>query len=275
MVLIFFAGCNLLFKGSGISSRPLRIFGNSSSVQLVGTFARETCSASTTYYITDEINRQWVEFHSTPTFFIRIEERNRNRNRKRYNHFLEVGINTQVDYHYWKTTETLVVEENGTCIHVKSFLLLQGWSPLTSWLICRKIKLHLRKHPLLLALRRCGRITWRNVCDSATEITYWWHKICPESSQTRWLVDRGSCFALAIVHEWQTKDKRPQRSTVNVKNLLQNSQYLWNIVFSRRSIWVLLELVGRWTQHFTKINQKTQKIGQIYIWNPMTTRFVM
>lgn len=82
-------GCNLLFKGSEISSRPLRIFGNSSSVQLVGTFARETCSASTTYYITDEINRQWVEFHSTPTFFIRIEERNRNRNRKRYNHFLE------------------------------------------------------------------------------------------------------------------------------------------------------------------------------------------
>ena len=36
----------------------------------------------------------------------------------------------------------------------------------------QKIKLDLRKHPLLLALRRCGRITWRNVCDSATEITY-------------------------------------------------------------------------------------------------------
>ena len=122
MVLIFFAGCNLLFKGSEISSRPLRIFGNSSSVQLVGTFARETCSASTTYYITDEINRQWVEFHSTPTFFIRIEERNRNRNRKRYNHFLEVGINTQVDYHYWKTTETLVVEENGTCMYTRKKL---------------------------------------------------------------------------------------------------------------------------------------------------------
>ena len=30
----------------------------------------------------------------------------------------------------------------------------------------------------------------------------------------------------------------------------------------------MLELVGRWTQHFTKIDQKTRKIGQIYIWNP-------
>ena len=36
------------------------------------------------------------------------------------------------------------------------------------------------------------------------------------------------------------------------------------IVFSRRSIWILLEL-------FTKIDQKTHKIGQIHIWNPMTT----
>ena len=93
MVLIFSAGCNLLFKGE-ISSRPLRVFGNSSSVQL-GTVARETCSASTTYYITDDINRRWLEFHNTPTFFIR--RKNRNSNRRGYNHFLEVGINTQGD----------------------------------------------------------------------------------------------------------------------------------------------------------------------------------
>ena len=30
----------------------------------------------------------------------------------------------------------------------------------------------LRKHPFLLALRRCGRFAGRNVCDSATEIPY-------------------------------------------------------------------------------------------------------
>ena len=27
----------------------------------------------------------------------------------------------------------------------------------------------------------------RNVCDSATEISYWWHKTCPESGHKRWL----------------------------------------------------------------------------------------
>ena len=31
----------------------------------------------------------------------------------------------------------------------------------------------------------------------------------------------------------------------------------------------MLELVGRSTQHFTKIDQKTRKIRQIYIWNPI------
>ena len=37
----------------------------------------------------------------------------------------------------------------------------------------------------------------------------------------------------------------------------------------------MLELVGRSTQHLTKIDQKTRKIRQIYIWNPMTTGFIM
>ena len=46
---------------------------------------------------------------------------------------------------------------------------------------------------------------------------------------------------------------------------------MWNIiVFSRRSIWVLLELIRRWTQHFSKIDQEKCKIEQICIWNPMT-----
>ena len=48
----------------------------------------------------------------------------------------------------------------------------------------------LRKHPFLLALRRRGRFAQRNVWDSATEIPYWWRKICPESGQKRWLVNR-------------------------------------------------------------------------------------
>ena len=39
---------------------------------------------------------------------------------------------------------------------------------------CFKCKISLRKHPFLLALRRRGRFARRNVCDSATEIPYWW-----------------------------------------------------------------------------------------------------
>ena len=84
---------------------------------------------------------------------------------------------------------------------------------------------------------------------------------------------RSSFIVLAIVYEWQTKDKRRQRSNVNAMNLYQNSQYLWNMVFARRSIWVLLELIRRWTQYFSKIDREKRKIEQICIWNPMTTGF--
>ena len=34
----------------------------------------------------------------------------------------------------------------------------------------------LLKHPFVLALRRWGRFARRNVCDSGTEIPYWWRK---------------------------------------------------------------------------------------------------
>ena len=72
-------------------------------------------------------------------------------------------------------------------------------------------------------------------------------------------------------------DKRQTAAKVKCKheNLKQNSQYLWNIVISRTSIWVLLDPVCRWTQHFSKIEQEKRKIEQIYIWNPMTTGFIM
>ena len=75
-------------------------------------------------------------------------------------------------------------------------------------------------------------------------------------------------------------DKRPQTShvngVINVMNLLQHSQYSWNISLLRESIWVLLQLVRSAAQNFTIINQEKHKIKQlIYIWNPMTTRYVM
>ena len=36
-----------------------------------------------------------------------------------------------------------------------------------------------------------------------------------------------------------------------------------------------MELICRWTQHFTKIEQEKHKIEQICIWNPMTAGFII
>ena len=44
--------------------------------------------------------------------------------------------------------------------------------------------------------------------------------------------------------------KRPKGSNGNVMNPLQKSQYSWNMFFSRRSLWVLLEFLHRWTQTY-------------------------
>ena len=51
-------------------------------------------------------------------------------------------------------------------------------------------------------------------------------------------------------------------------NQLQNSQYSWNILFFRKPIWVLLELVRRRSQNFIVIDQEKHKIKAIYIWTP-------
>ena len=64
-------------------------------------------------------------------------------------------------------------------------------------------------------------------------------------------------------------DKRQKAAKVKCKR-----DELWNIVFSKSSIWVLLKLIRRWTQHFTKIDLEKRKIEQICIWNPMTTGFI-
>ena len=74
----------------------------------------------------------------------------------------------------------------------REFIILKitFWSHTTSYELTHfKKNGSLRKHPFLLVPRRLGRFVRRNVCDSATEIPYWWCKICPEYGQKRWLVD--------------------------------------------------------------------------------------
>ena len=133
--------------------------------------------------------------------------------------------------------------------------------------------------PFLLASRCWGRFATRNVCASATEIPYWWREFCLESGQELWLVIIliGSNIVLPIVYEWQTKDKRPERSNVNrvvnVINLLQGSQYSWNIFFFRKKHLSFTGACRSRTQNFTIIDKEIHIIKQICIWNPMTTGF--
>ena len=95
----------------------------------------------------------------------------------------------------------------------------------------------LRKHPFLLALCRWGCFMRRNVCDSATEIPYWWRKICPESG---WSTEKLHCssFCLRMI------DKRQKATKVKCKSeesLTKQVNICGNIVFSRTGIWVLLD----------------------------------
>ena len=74
-------------------------------------------------------------------------------------------------------------------IYVKTVLLLNAYMYFLPLPHRSYLRLSLRKHPFLHVPRRWGRFARRNVCDSVTEIPYWWFKICPESGQKPWLVE--------------------------------------------------------------------------------------
>ena len=67
-------------------------------------------------------------------------------------------------------------------------------------------------------------------------------------------------------------DKRQKATKVKCKRdeSPTKQSILEKYSLSRRSIWVLLELVRRWAQHFAKIDQEKRKIEHICIWIPMT-----
>ena len=79
-----------------------------------------------------------------------------------------------------------------------------------------------------------------------------------------WLTLRLCCFTYIYVLFTNNRQKTNghKGKKVNAMNLLQNSQYSWNIFFFRRSIRVLLELVHRTTQNFTIIDEEKHKIDK-------------
>ena len=104
------------------------------------------------------------------------------------------------------------------------------------------ITFSLRKYPFLLTLRRWGHFARRNVCDSATEIPYWWRKICPKSGQKRFNIGwRSSYIVLATVYEWQRKDKghkgqvktwRISSKTVNICGIYSSLEEVFEFCWS-------------------------------------------
>ena len=67
-------------------------------------------------------------------------------------------------------------------------------------------------------------------------------------------------------------DKRQKATKVKCKRdeSLTKQSIFEEYSLSRRSIWVLLELVRGWEQHLAKVEQEKGKIEHICIWNPMT-----
>ena len=72
-------------------------------------------------------------------------------------------------------------------------------------------------------------------------------------------------------------DKRQKATKVKCKreqSLTKESKFV-EYILPRRGIRVLLELARRWTHHFSKIHQEKRNIERIWMWNPMTTGYIM
>ena len=107
----------------------------------------------------------------------------------------------------------------------------------------------------LLALRRWCCFTRWGICASISD---------RNSILMIWNLSR--ILPGAIDYKWQSKDKW---SNVNALNLLQNSQYSWNIhTLLKKNHLSFVEACFRRTQNLSTIDQEKQKIQQIYIWNP-------
>ena len=72
-------------------------------------------------------------------------------------------------------------------------------------------------------------------------------------------------------------DKRQKATKVKCKHdesLTKQSIFVEYSLLLKKHL-SLLEIIRRWTQRFSKIDQEESKIEQICMWNPMTTGFIM
>ena len=74
----------------------------------------------------------------------------------------------------WIFAAYFILRDHDTHIDFLPLLKCKALHFAVAWFL--QSALSLRKHPFLLPLRRWGRFTRRNVCDSAAEIPYWWRK---------------------------------------------------------------------------------------------------
>ena len=86
-------------------------------------------------------------------------------------------------------------------------------------------------------------------------------KICPESGQEHWLGDLVEMLCELLVYEWDTKDKRPQRSNINA--ITKQSVFVEYILLK---IKIVSFTAGARSQKNTKPYQN--------LLNPMTTGLV-
>ena len=91
-----------------------------------------------------------------------------------------------------------------------------------------------------------------SVPRSATEIPYWWFKICPES-----------CQELLITNGSQMVKCKWAESTTKQSVFVEHSYSL-----KKKNHLSFVEACFRRTQNLSTIDQEKQKIQQIYIWNP-------
>ena len=71
----------------------------------------------------------------------------------------------------------------------------------------------LRKHPFLHALRRWGRFVRRNVCDSATEIPYWFGSPwLPDLLSKHWFASSVWNFSQTFLHAKRPYLRRARRN---------------------------------------------------------------